>query len=148
MYNYHPHGIIFISSVILQCRHLIPTLNTWAAQAYRPDYHPVSWGRMQLQVSDLTTESRFDSQATWSLICLAYSLTCYPWVFVQPGTDRRPGDRSRNKMSVLYVKAHTLANLKSLQVEGNRRMHVINRVTELENPLEIVVWVCDNFGNN
>ena len=36
------------------------------------------------------------------LMCLAYSLTCNPWVFVQPGIDRRPVDRCRNYMTVLY----------------------------------------------
>ena len=37
-----------------------------------------------------------------SLMCLAYLLTCYPWVFVQPGTgSRHPTDLCRNKMSVL-----------------------------------------------
>ena len=35
------------------------------------------------------------------LMFLAYFLTCYPWVFVQPGTGRRPVNWRRNYMSVL-----------------------------------------------
>ena len=31
-----------------------------------------------------------------SLVCLAYFLTCYTWVFVQPGTGRRPVDWCSN----------------------------------------------------
>ena len=37
-----------------------------------------------------------------SLMCLAYFLTCSPWVFVQPGTGRCPVDRCRNYLSVPY----------------------------------------------
>ena len=33
---------------------------------------------------------------------LAYFLTCYPSVFVRPGTGKRPLDWCRNNMSVLY----------------------------------------------
>ena len=48
-------------------------------------------------MDDLTTERSFYSQATWgSVMCLAYLLTCYPCVFIQPGTDKRPADRCRN----------------------------------------------------
>ena len=36
-----------------------------------------------------------------SLIFLAYFLTCYPFMFVQPGTGRRPDDWCRNYMHVL-----------------------------------------------
>ena len=39
-----------------------------------------------------------------SLICLAYLfMTCYPWVFVQPGTGRRLVDWRIKLMSVLYL---------------------------------------------
>ena len=37
------------------------------------------------------------------LMCLAYFLASNSWVFAQPGTDRRPVDSCRNKISVLYV---------------------------------------------
>ena len=33
---------------------------------------------------------------SFSLMCLAYFLTCYIWVLKQSGTDRRPVDRCRN----------------------------------------------------
>ena len=39
-----------------------------------------------------------------SLMCLAYFLTCYQWVFEQPDTGRRSVDWYRNQMSVLYLK--------------------------------------------
>ena len=48
-------------------------------------------------VIDATTGSR---PHQW--MYLTYFLTRYPWVFVQPGTGRRPVDCSRNKMPVLY----------------------------------------------
>ena len=35
-------------------------------------------------------------------------LTCHQWVFVQPGTGRRPVDWCRNEMSVLYVASEGL----------------------------------------
>ena len=38
-----------------------------------------------------------------SNMCLAYFLTCYPWVIVQPGTSRCPVDWCRKLMSALYV---------------------------------------------
>ena len=43
-------------------------------------------------IDDLTTESKFDSQATWIIVMLGLFLTCYPWVFVKLGKVRRPVD--------------------------------------------------------
>ena len=41
--------------------------------------------------------------ATWWVIdVLAYFITCYLWVFVQPGTGRRPVDWCMNQMAALY----------------------------------------------
>ena len=37
--------------------------------------------------------------------------TCHPWMFVQPGTGRRPFDGCRNKMSVLYMPRVTILRL-------------------------------------
>ena len=37
-----------------------------------------------------------------SVMCLAYFLTCYPRVFVQAGTGRRPVDGRRYPKAVLY----------------------------------------------
>ena len=37
------------------------------------------------------------------LLCLAYFLTCYSWVFQKTGIGRRPVDWCRNLMSVLYM---------------------------------------------
>ena len=42
-----------------------------------------------------------NSQASWVIDVLGL---CFSWVFVQPGTGRRPVDCSRNQMSVLYVR--------------------------------------------
>ena len=40
-------------------------------------------------MDDLTTECNSDMQAICgSLMYLAYSLPCYPWLFVRPGTGR------------------------------------------------------------
>ena len=66
----------------LQCQHLNPALNAWAARAKHTTVHLVTTqfpghGCMD----DLKTERSFDSQA---MMCLAYSLTYYLWVFVQP----------------------------------------------------------------
>ena len=36
-----------------------------------------------------------------SLICVAYLLACYPWVFAQPGTGRHPVDWWNNWLSIL-----------------------------------------------
>ena len=36
------------------------------------------------------------SKLRGSLMCLAYLLTCYPLVFVQPGISRRPVDWCRD----------------------------------------------------
>ena len=47
-------------------------------------------------MDDLTNECSFDPQATWVIDVLGLFLTCYLWVFEQPGTDRRPVDWCRN----------------------------------------------------
>ena len=57
-----------------------------------PGCHPVSWAWMtsQLNVSLIR-------KLRGSLMCLAYCLTCHPWVFVQPDTGKRPVDSFRKK---------------------------------------------------
>ena len=45
-----------------------------------------------LGMDDFTTECSFDSQAMCAIDVLGSFLTCYPWVFVQPGTGRCPVD--------------------------------------------------------
>ena len=53
----------------LQCRHLIPALNTWAAWTHNTIARPIGtllprhWSK-----EDLPTERSFDSQATWVMI--------------------------------------------------------------------------------
>ena len=41
-------------------------------------------------MEDLTTERSFGSQTTCGIGVLGLFLTSYPWVFVQPGSGRRP----------------------------------------------------------
>ena len=53
--------------------------------------------------NDSTTERNVDSQATWVIYILCLFLTCYPWVFFQPGTGRFLVDWCRNSMYVLYA---------------------------------------------
>ena len=38
-----------------------------------------------------------------SLMCLDYFLDILAWLFIQPGIGRRPVDRCKNEMSVLYL---------------------------------------------
>ena len=46
-----------------------------------------------------------------SLMCLAYLiLKCYPWVFAQLVTDRRPVDWCRNYMSEVYYITYSRVN--------------------------------------
>ena len=89
--------------VDLQCRHLIPALNAWAARAWYMTACPIA---IQFSghgsVDDLTAEHGFDSKLRLPLMCLAYFLTFYPLVFIQPGTGRLLVDWCRNLMSVLY----------------------------------------------
>ena len=47
-------------------------------------------------MDELTTEHSFDLQETLAIDVLGLLLTCYPWLFVQPGSGRRPVDRCRN----------------------------------------------------
>ena len=63
-----------------------------------PDCHPFPGHGC---VDDLITVRSFDLQATWVIDVLGFFLTCYPWLFAQPGTGRRPVERCRNYMSVL-----------------------------------------------
>ena len=44
------------------------------------------------------------------LVSLTYFLTCYTWLFVQPGTARRPVDWCSNKKSVRYELSVLVAN--------------------------------------
>ena len=59
----------------IQCRHLIPALNTWAARAEYTTARPIAnqfpghWC-----MDNLTTENSFISKLRGSLMCLAYSL--------------------------------------------------------------------------
>ena len=48
-------------------------------------------------IDDYPTGRSFDSQATWAIdvLCLLF-ITCYPCVFVQPGTGRRSINWCRN----------------------------------------------------
>ena len=92
---YHPTNP---SWNIIQCRHLISALNARAATG-----SPIA-------IRFLCMNARMVSRLyvalirnlRWSLMCLAYFLTCYPWVLVQPDTGRRTVDWCRNWMSVLY----------------------------------------------
>ena len=65
-----------------------------------PDCHPVScmdaWMNSKLKAAFVRKEHV-------SLTCLACFLKCYPWMFLQSGTGRRPVDCCRNKMHVLYM---------------------------------------------
>ena len=48
-------------------------------------------------MGDLATGGNFDLEASWVIAMLGFfSLTCYRWLFVQPGTGRRPVDWCRN----------------------------------------------------
>ena len=66
---------------------------------HTPDCHPGSctWMTSKLNVALIRK-----LLVLGSLMCLAYFLTCDLWLFVQPGTDRRPVDWCRNQMSALY----------------------------------------------
>ena len=46
-------------------------------------------------INALTTERSFESQATWVIYVIGFFIW-YPWVFVQPRTDRCPVDWCRN----------------------------------------------------
>ena len=53
-------------------------------------------------MDDLKTGGSFESQAAWVIDELGlFFLTRHPWVFVQPGTGRRPVAWCRYFMSVL-----------------------------------------------
>ena len=81
----------------IQCRHLIPALNEWAARVkyttarlYATQFlgHGYVCMTSQLNVALMR-------RLRGSLMCLASLLTCYPWSFVQPGTGRRLVDWCR-----------------------------------------------------
>ena len=81
----------------VQCRHLIPVLDVWAAWAKYTTARPIATqfpghGCMD----DLTTGRSFDSLATWVIDVLGLFWTCYQWGLVQPGTVKRPVDWCRN----------------------------------------------------
>ena len=84
--------IYIYPDVQLQCRHLIPAPNAWAARVYCTTAHLIATQFPWYGIMDnLTTERSFESQATWviDIVCFMF-WTCYPWVFLQPGTGRRP----------------------------------------------------------
>ena len=58
-----------------------------------PDCHPVSLAWM-LELPQLNVA--LICKLRGSLMCLAYFLTCYPSLILQPGTDRRSVDWCRN----------------------------------------------------
>ena len=45
---------------------------------------------------DLKTKYSFDPQATWVIDVIGFFMTCHPWVFIQPGTGRRPVEYCRD----------------------------------------------------
>ena len=66
---------------------------------HAPDCHPSfmgmdAWMTPQLNIALIR-------KLRGTLMCLAYFLTCYPWVFVQPGIDRRPVNWCSKLMPVL-----------------------------------------------
>ena len=82
----------------VQCRLLIPALNAWAARVEHttarliaPQYS-LPWTYIWRHNWSL----RWFASYVFSSMCLTYFLTCYSWVFVQPGTGRRPVDWCRN----------------------------------------------------
>ena len=75
---------------------------------FMADCHPVyRHGCMD----DLTTSIASFRMRRGSLVCLSYLFTCYPCVFVQLSTGRRPVDwcRTVNLMSVLCI--HTYIHI-------------------------------------
>ena len=88
---------------LVQLRHRIRVLNAWEARAKHTTVRLITdqfagHGRMD----GLATERSFDKQTTWVIDVLGLLLlTCYPWVFVEPGTGRRPVDWCRNQLSIL-----------------------------------------------
>ena len=57
----------------MQCRHLIPALNTWAAQTWYTTARPIATQSPGLGcMDDLRTKRSFDSQTIGSLVCLPY----------------------------------------------------------------------------
>ena len=95
LYEVYLYGLYQSDQV--QCRHLIPALNFGQPRDNtRPHARlPVIFLCMvalmtsQLKVAVICRLRR-------SLMCLLYFWTCYPWVFVKPGTGRRPVDWCRN----------------------------------------------------
>ena len=81
----------------LQCRHSITALNAWEITGIihdrMPNCHLVSrtWMTSQLNLACI-------HKLCGPLMCLAYFLTCYSWVFVKLGTGRH-----WNYMFVLYM---------------------------------------------
>ena len=71
-----------------------------------------TWPHARLPLSFLCTDAWMASQLWFASYLgrdvLGVSLTFYPWVFVQSCTSRRPVDKCRNYMSVLYIHALTL----------------------------------------
>ena len=58
-----------------------------------PDCHPLFWAWMTSQLKEALNHKLRGSMMS---LHVAYFLTCYPWVFVQPGTYRHPLDCCRN----------------------------------------------------
>ena len=84
---------------VVQCRHLIPTLNAWETRAKCTTARPIAnqfpgHGCM----NDLNVALIRKLRGYWGNWFVF--LMCYPWVFIQPGTGRRPVDWSENNMSI------------------------------------------------
>ena len=87
----------------IQCRHLIPALNAWAARVWymaeRLIDHPPP--TCIPGTNDLKTERSFEPQATCVINAPLIFLIFYLWVFGQQGISRRPVDWCRDQFSVL-----------------------------------------------
>ena len=98
LYSFYSIMIELLHMYCVQCRHLIPALNAWAACAKYTTACPIATqfpghGCMD----DLTTKRSFDSQTTWVVGMLSQNiLKCYAWLFIQPGIGGRLVDWCMN----------------------------------------------------
>ena len=81
----------------VQCQHIIPALNAWIA---REVYTTARLMATQFPghgcMNDLTTEKKLSYiRKLGRVIDVLIVITCYPWVFVQPVTGKRPVDWCR-----------------------------------------------------
>ena len=85
--------------IALQCRHLIPALNTWVFRANTRRHARLSHNFLGMDAL-MTSQLKVALIRNVALICklrgslmhLAYFLTYHTWAFLQPGTGRRPVD--------------------------------------------------------